>query len=179
MLALALGSDDDRAVFPALRHPDDVGHAPQEQPVLGLHAFSLREGISPVDAVVRKLAVDIAARVADDLIDHNVLAVAHARDDGHAGAQRPVWHGDGVLNVAPRPAAVLRGDERERLIESGVGVRALVRERNDDPAVGVQIDIGFPHGAERVKVLLDGRAALHDGGAELPRLAVIAADIEG
>ena len=179
VLALALGGDDDRPVFAALRHPDHIGHAAEEQPVFGLHARSLQGVVAPIPAVVRKFIVDVAFGVADDLVHHDVLAVAHPCDDGHAGAQRAVGDLDGIFGLAPRLAAVVGGDDRQRLIEARVGVRPLVGEGDGDPAVFVEVDVRLPHGAERVEVLLDGRPALDDGRAEFPRLGMVAADIKG
>ena len=179
MLALALCRDDDRAVLAALRHPDDVRHAAQKQPVRRLHPLALQERVAPIHAVVRELVINIALGVTDDLVHHDIFSVPHAGHDGHAGAQLAVGHGDGVLHLAPRFAAVLRNAQPERLVKARVGVRALVGQRDGQLAVRIEVDARLPYGTERVEILFDGRPALDDGRAELPRLAVVAAYVEG
>lgn len=85
----------------------------------------------------------------------------------------------GIDRLAPRSAAVFRAGEGERLVIARIVVRALVGEGDGDAAAGVDVDVRLPYRAEFAEVLLYGRPALDDGRAELPRSAVIEADVEG
>ena len=128
VFAFALGRHDHGAVFAALRNPYDVGHAAEEQAVGRFDAPAFPKRIAPIHAVVGKFIIYVAAGFADDLIYHDVSAVAHLRHNGHPGAHGPVGDGNGVPDFAPVFAAVRRSDERQSLVEPRVGMGAFVRK---------------------------------------------------